>query len=121
VNRLVNETETIITYLQTDVLTDYQQFNQEVDGFTQQMMKLKEIFIGFKQHTHTLFTTTSHMASGLKEMTDATEDAVISVVSSSEKTSALLENMEAMRVSSSHQQAVNQQLIHQLEPFKVIE
>lgn len=121
VNRLVNETEAIIDYLQSDVLTDYQQFNHKMDDFTQKMMDLKEIFIGFKQHTHTLFTTTSHMASGLKEMTDATEDAVISVVSSSEKASALLENMEAMRATSKRQQTVIQQLTNQLEPFDVID
>lgn len=121
VNQLVNESEAIIDYLQSRVLTDYQQFNQEMDGFTQQMMDLKEIFIGFKQHTHTLSTTTSQMAGGLKEMTDATEDAVISVVSSSEKASALLENMEAMRASSNHQQAVIQKLTRQLDPFEVID
>lgn len=121
VNQLVNESEAIIDYLQSRVLTDYQQFNQEMDGFTQQMMDLKEIFIGFKKHTHTLSTTTSQMAGGLKEMTDATEDAVISVVSSSEKASALLENMEAMRASSNHQQAVIQKLTRQLDPFEVID
>lgn len=121
VNQLVKESKGMIDYLQSDILTDYQQFNKEMNRFTNQIIDLKDVFIGFKQHTNLFKTTSRHMASGLKEMTEATEDAVTRVVSSSESAAALLENMEDMRQSSNNQRDIIQRLTTQLAPFKKLE
>ncbi|GEM03057.1 methyl-accepting chemotaxis protein [Halolactibacillus miurensis] len=121
VNQLVKESKGMIDYLQSDILTDYQQFNKEMNRFTNQIIDLKDVFIGFKQHTNLFKTTSRHMASGLKEMTEATEDAVTRVVSSSESAAGLLENMEDMRQSSNNQRDIIQRLTTQLAPFKKLE
>lgn len=121
VNRLVKESEAIIDYLKADVLTDYQHVNNEVTRFTDQMTELKDVFVDFKHHTDTFKSTSRHMAGSLKEMTEATEDAVTRVVSSSESAATLLENMEDMRQSSNSQRDIIQRLTMQLAPFKRLE
>jgi len=121
VNRLVKESEAIIDYLKADVLTDYQHVNNEVTRFTDQMTELKDVFVHFKHHTDTFKSTSRHMAGSLKEMTEATEDAVTRVVSSSESAATLLENMEDMRQSSNSQRDIIQRLTMQLAPFKRLE
>ncbi|GEM00966.1 Methyl-accepting chemotaxis protein (MCP) signalling domain-containing protein [Halolactibacillus halophilus] len=121
VNRLVKESEAMMDYLKSDVLIDYQHVNKEVTRFTDQMTELKDVFIDFKQHTNTFKSTSRHMAGSLKQMTEATEDAVTRVVSSSESAAALLENMEGMRQSSNSQRDIIQRLTMQLAPFKRIE
>lgn len=121
VNRLIKESKGMIAYLQSDILIDYQQFNKEMSRFTNQMADLKDVFGGFKQHINMFKTTSRYMASSLKEMTTATEDAVATLVSSSENAASLLENMEDMRTSSRNQHDRIQHLTTQLEPFEMLE
>jgi len=121
VNELVDNANTILSYISGRVLDDYANFVDTANNYKADVVIINQMLSRFTSQSEELRRVSTQMAEGIKGISLAVEDGVKVMIDSNESTASLLDSMTTISGEVSYNQEIVNRLHHShVNKFKKI-